>query len=59
MGRKVELSAVIEFDLCKSVILKATIFSQTVSIPFFIHKGMNTWFIQPNNSNKTMLVNVN
>ena len=56
MGRKVRLPAVTDFDLCERVEFKPTNSSPTVPATFNIRKGMNTSFIQPENSNKTVLV---
>ena len=59
MRRKVRLPAVTDFDLCKRVLFKLTNSSPTVPANFIIHKGMNSSFIQPENSNKTVLVSDN
>ena len=59
LGRKIRLSAVTDFDLCERVLFKSTNSSPTVPATFIIRKGMNTSFIQPENSNKTVLVSEN
>ena len=59
LGRKIRLPAVTDFDLCERVLLKPTNSSPTVPATFIIRKGMNTSFIQPENSNKTVLVSDN
>ena len=56
---KVELPAVTDFDLCERVFFKPTNSSPTVPATFIIRKGKNTSFIQPENSNKTVLVSDN
>ena len=58
-GRKVRLPAVTVFDLCERVLFKPTNSSSTVPATFIIRKGMNTSIIQPENSNKTVLVSDN
>ena len=55
LGRKVILPAVTEFDLCEPGLFKPTNTS-TVPANFVIDNGMNTSFIQPENSKKTVLV---
>ena len=59
LGRKVRLPAVTDFDLCERVLFKPTNSSPTVPATFIIRKGMNTSFIQPENSYKTVLVSDN
>ena len=59
LGRKVRLPAVTDFDLCERVLFKPTNSSPTVSATFIIRKGMNNSFVQPENSNKTVLVSNN
>ena len=59
LGRKVRLPAAIDFDLCERVLFKPTNSSPTVPATFIIRKGTNTSFIQPENSNKTVLVSNN
>ena len=59
LGRKIRLPAVTDFDLCERVLFKPTNSSPTVPATFIICKGMNTSFIQPENSNKTVLVSDN
>ena len=55
-GRKIRPPAVTDFDLCERVLFKPTNSSPTVPAIFIICKGMNTSFIRPENSNKTVLV---
>ena len=61
LGRKVRLPAVTDSDLCERerVLFKPTNSSPTVLATFTIRKGMNTSFIQPEKSNKTVLVSDN
>ena len=59
LGRKIRHPAVTDFDLCERVLFKPTKSSPTVPATFIIRKGMNTSFIQPENSNKTVLVSDN
>ena len=59
LGRKIRLPAVTDFDLCERVLIKPTKISPTVPATFIISKRMNTLFIQPENSNKTVLVSDN
>ena len=59
LGRKVRLPAVTDFDLCERVLFKPTNSSPTVPATFIILEAMNTSFIQPENSNKTVLVSDN
>ena len=59
MGRKVRLPAVTDSDLCERVFFKPTNSSPTVPATFIICKRMNTLFIQPENSNQTVLVSHN
>ena len=59
LGRKVRLPAVTDFDLCERVLFKPTNISPTVPATFTIRKAINTSFIQPENSNKTVLVSDN
>ena len=59
LGRKVRLPAVTNFDLCERVLFKPTNSWTTVPATFIIRKGNSTSFIQPENSNKTVLVSDN
>ena len=59
LGRKLSFPTVTDFDLCERVLFKPTNNSPTVPATFIIRKGMNTSFIQPENSNKTVLVSDN
>ena len=56
---KIRLPAVTDFDLCERVLFKPTKSSPTVPATFIIRKGMKTSFIQPENSNKTVLASDN
>ena len=55
LGRKVRLPAVTHFSLCEPVIFKLTSTLPRVPATFIICKGMNTSFIQPENSNRRVL----
>ena len=59
LGRKVRPPAVTDFYLCERVLFKPTKISQTVPATSIIREGMNTSFIQPANSNKTVFVSDN
>ena len=59
LERKVKFPAVTDFDLCERVIFKPTNSSPTIQATFIIRKEMNTSFIQPENSNKAVLVSDN
>ncbi|XP_075241565.1 uncharacterized protein LOC142336542 [Convolutriloba macropyga] len=59
LGRKVRLPVVTDFDLRERVLIKPTNSSPMVPATFTIRKRMNTLFIQPENSNKTVLVSDN
>ena len=59
LGRKVRLPAVTDFDLCEPVLFKTTSTSSKVPATFITRKEVNTLFIQPENSNKTVLVSGN
>ena len=59
LGRKVRPPAVTDFDLCERVLFKPTNNSPTVPATFIVRKGIDTSFIQPENSNKTVLVSDN
>ena len=59
LGRKVGLPAVTDFYLCERVLFKPTNSSSTVPPTFIIRKWINTSFIQPDNSNNTVLVSDN
>ena len=59
LGRKVRHRAVTDFDLYKPVFFKPTSTSPTVPAFFIIRKGMNTSFMPPANSNKTIHVSDN
>ena len=59
LGRKLKLPAVTDVNLCKRVLIKPTNSSPTIPATFIIRKGVNTLFIQPENSNKTVFVSDN
>ena len=59
LGRRVRLAAVSDLDLRERVLFKLTNSSPTVPANFIIRNGMNTSFIPPDNSNKTVLVSDN
>ena len=59
LGHKVRLPAVTDFHLCERVLFKPTNSSPTDPATFIFRKGMNTSFIQLENSNKTVLVSDN
>ena len=59
LGCKVTLPEVTDFDLCERVLFKPTNSLPTVPATFIIRKGVNTSFIQLENSNKTVLVSDN
>ena len=59
LGRKVRPPAVTDFDLCERALFKPRNSSPTAQATFIIRKGMNTSFIQSENSNKTVLVSDN
>ena len=56
LGRRVRLPAIADFDLCEPIIFKANEKTKTVPATFIIRKGLNTSFIQPENSARTILV---
>ena len=59
LGRRVRLPAIADFDLCKPILFKANEKTKTVLATFIIRKGLNTSFIQPENSTRTNLVSDN
>ena len=54
--RRVRLPAIGVFDLCEPILFKANEKTQTVPATFIVRKGLNTSFIQPENSTWTILV---
>ena len=56
LGRRVRLRAIADFDLCEPILFKANEETKTVPATFIIRKGLNTSFIQPENSTRTILV---
>ena len=59
LGRRVGLPAIADFDLCEPILFKANENTKTVPATFIIRKGLNTSFIQPENSTWTILVSDN
>ena len=59
LGRKVRLPSVVDFDLCEPILFKANKEAATIPATFIIRKGLNTAYIQPNNTNRTILVSDN
>ena len=56
LRRRVRLSIIADFDLCEPILFKANEKTKTVAVTFIIRKGLNTSFIQPENSTRTILV---
>ena len=59
LGRRVRLPAIANFDLCEPILVKANEKTKTVPATFIIRKGLNTSFIEPENSARTFLVSDN
>ena len=59
LGRRARLSAIADFDLCEPILFKANEKTTTVPATFIIRKRLNTSFIQPENSARTILVSDN
>ena len=59
LGRRMRLPAIADFDLCEPILFKANENTKTVPATFIIRKGLNTSFIQPENSARTILVSDN
>ena len=59
LGHRVRLPAIAEFDLCKPILFKANEKTKTIPATFIIRKNLNTSFIQPENSTRTILVSDN
>ena len=59
LGRRVRLPAIADFDLCEPILFKANEKTKTVPATFNIRKGLNTSFIQPENSARNILVSDN
>ena len=59
LGRRVRLPAIADFDLCEPILFKANENTKTVPATFIIRNGLNTSFIQPENSARTILVSDN
>ena len=58
LKRRVRVPAIADFDLCEPILFKANEKTKTVPATFIIRKGLNTSFIQPENS-RTVLVSDN
>ena len=56
LGRKVRLPATADFNLCEPILFKANEKTTTVPATFIIKKVLNTSFIQPEISTRTILV---
>ena len=56
LRRNVRFPAVIDIDLCSPVLLRPFSRSQRVQATLIVRKGIDILFIQPENSNQTMLV---
>ena len=59
LGRRVRLPAIADFDLCEPILFKANEKTKTVPATFIIRKRLNTFFIHPENSARTILVSDN
>ena len=59
LGPRVRLPAIADFDLCKPFLFKANQKTKTVPATFIIRNGLNTSFIQPENSARTILLSDN
>ena len=59
LGRRVRLPAIADFDLCEPNLFKANVKTKPVPASFIIRKGLNTSFIQAENSARTILVSGN
>ena len=59
LGRRVRLPAIADFDWCQPILFKANEKTKIVPATFIIRKGLNTSFIQPGNSARTILVSDN
>ena len=59
LGCRVRLPAIADFDLCEPILFKANENAKTVPATFIIRKGLNTAFIRPENSARTILVSEN
>ena len=56
LGRRVRLPVIADFDLREPILFKANEKTKIVPVTFIIRKGLNTSFIQPENSARTILV---
>ena len=59
LRRRVRLPAITDFDLYEPILFKANKKTKTVPATFLIRNGLNTSFIQPENSARTILVSDN
>ena len=58
LGRRVRLPPIAVFNLCEPILFKAGEKRKKVPATFIIRKGLNTSFIQPENSPRNILVSV-
>ena len=56
LGRRVRLPAIVDFDSCDPILFTANEKTKTVPATFIIRKGLNTSFIQSENSARSILV---
>ena len=59
LGHRGRLPATADFNLCEPILFKANEKTKTVPATFIIRKGLNTSFIQTENSARTILVSDN
>ena len=59
LGRRVRLPAIADFDLCEPILFRANENTKTVPATFISRKRLNTSFIQPEKSARTILVSDN
>ena len=59
LGRRVRLPAIADLDLCENVLFKTNETTKIAPATFIIRKGLNTSFIQPENSTQIILVSDN
>ena len=59
LGRRVRLPAIADFDFYERILFEANEKTKTVPATFIISKGLNTSFIQPENSTRTILMSDN
>ena len=56
LGRRVGLPAIADFDLCENILYKAKEKTETIPATFIIRNGLNTFFLQHENSTRTIPV---